>query len=97
MREEILERTKEIITGDRKNDYGDAEDNFGSIADLWNAYLGERLKVLIDPVDVANMMILLKMARIKSGHGKADNWIDICGYAALGGEIEEKEEMLLGK
>ena len=28
-----------------------------------------------------------KMARIVSGHAKEDNWVDIAGYAALGGEI----------
>ena len=35
------------------------------------------------------MLILLKVARIKSGKKKNDNWIDIAGYAACGGEIED--------
>lgn len=34
---------------------------------------------------------LKKVARNASGVYKEDNWIDICGYAALGGEIQEKE------
>lgn len=96
-RTEILENANKIIAGERKSVYGDEADNFGAIADMWNAYLGDKLTKFIDPVDVANMMILLKIARIKSVHGKKDNWIDICGYAALGGEIEEEEEMLLSK
>jgi hypothetical protein len=34
------------------------------------------------------MMALLKVARIATGHGKADNWVDLAGYAACGGELE---------
>ena len=60
------------------------KDSFGVIAGLWSAYLGQD----ISSADVANMMILMKVARNSSGVYKADNWIDICGYAALGGEIQ---------
>lgn len=45
------------------------------------------------PEDVAAMLALLKIARIASGHAKADNWVDLAGYAACGGEIEGGEEM----
>lgn len=31
---------------------------------------------------------MLKIARIASGNAKEDNWIDLAGYAACGGEIE---------
>jgi len=34
------------------------------------------------------MMILLKIARLRR-QSKDDTWIDICGYAALGSEMEE--------
>ena len=34
------------------------------------------------------MMCLFKIARIDTGHGKEDNWIDLAGYAANGAEIE---------
>lgn len=34
------------------------------------------------------MMCLFKIARIATGYGKADNWIDLAGYAACGGELE---------
>ena len=42
----------------------------------------------LTPHDVAAMMILLKIARVAGGHGKSDNWIDIAGYAACGGELD---------
>ena len=38
-------------------------------------------------VDVAVMMNLLKVARIKSSPSNMDNWEDGCGYLACGGEL----------
>ena len=35
----ILDEARKIITGNRKDDYGTAEDSFKRIADYWNAYL----------------------------------------------------------
>lgn len=83
-RDGILRKAKSIINGERQGTYGDAEDNFQTIANMWSAYLNT--EILSE--DVANMMILMKVARNSSGVYKDDNWIDICGYAALGGEIQ---------
>lgn len=80
----ILEKAKSIISGEREGTYGSPEDSFAVISQLWTAYLGKD----ISTDDVANMMILLKVARNSSGVYKEDNWIDICGYAALGGELQ---------
>ena len=86
-RTEILDAAKRCVCGDREQDYGSPEDSFRTIANLWNAYLGDRLS-LLSSKDVAAMLALLKIARIASGHAKEDNWIDLAGYAACGGEIE---------
>jgi hypothetical protein len=82
-REEILAIAGSVISGDRSKDYGDAKDNFETIAALWSSYLDHDFTV----VDVANMMILMKIARSKTSPRKQDHWVDICGYAALTGEI----------
>lgn len=82
-RAEILDAAKKIVTGDREKQYGSPEDNFGVIARLWSAYAGCEFT----PVDVAMMMTLLKVARIKTGHYKADSYIDACGYLACAAEI----------
>ena len=92
-REEILEAAKKIVCGDREADYGKPEDNFALIAEFWGAYL-RAIRAQIDDwemlngEDVAAMMSLLKIARIATGRGKTDNWIDLAGYAACGGECE---------
>lgn len=85
-RNDILDKAKSIINGERQGTYGKAEDSFAVIAQLWTAYLGKDLS----SADVANMMVLMKVARNRSGVYKDDNWIDMCGYAALGGEIQAK-------
>lgn len=83
-RTEILEAARRCVCGDREQDYGSPEENFTRIASFWSAYLGTD----IYPTDVAAMLALLKIARIASGHAKDDNWVDLAGYAACGGELE---------
>ena len=87
-RAEIMKKADEVIHGIREQVYGDPEDNFTCISRLWSVYLG----VPINAADVAAMMILLKVARIGSGQTLIDNWIDIAGYAACGGEIQTGKE-----
>lgn len=96
-RDEILAAAKKCVCGQREQDYGTPENNFACIANLWSSYLAQRLEswansngsrpLLVDSTDVAAMLALLKIARIASGHNKDDNWIDLAGYAACGGEI----------
>ena len=93
-REEILRSAAVMVTGERQDDYGTPENNFERIANLWNSYLDRRLDGRISRVDVAAMMALLKIARIASGHGKRDNWVDLAGYAACGGEIQAAEQRI---
>lgn len=91
---EILEVSKNIVCGDREEQYGTPENNFETIAEMWSSYLYRRGVVFkdIDSKDVAAMMIILKLVRIANGKQKCDNWVDIAGYAACGGEIESEGE-----
>lgn len=59
------------------------ENNFQVIADFWTVYKG----VKFTATDVAMMMALLKVARIRSGTGTEDSFVDLAGYTAIGGEI----------
>ena len=86
-RKNILTDAIGCVCNDREVQYGDPEDNFYRIAKLWNAYLGDNV---VDEVDVAMMMALLKVARAKTGRNKADNFVDLAGYAACAGEIALK-------
>lgn len=95
-RSDILDKAKECVCGQREQDYGTPESNFQLIADLWNAYLGDNCCENVEgyaclndltPTDVAMMMALLKIARIKNGGGTGDSFVDLAGYAACGGEL----------
>lgn len=79
----ILDAARQAVTVDRAATHGDAEDNFRQIGNLWSDYLGTE----ISAVDVALMLALLKIARASGNPTHADNWIDLAGYAACGGEI----------
>lgn len=86
-RAEILEAAQKCVCGQREQDYGTPEDNFTLIASLWTVYTHAH----ISAKDVAVMMALLKIARIKHGD-KADSFIDLAGYAACAGEIGTRHE-----
>lgn len=83
---DILNKASEIVTGQREQDYGTPEDNFGVIARLWNDYIGD---VIFTPKDVAMCMILLKVARGRGDKPTDDTFIDIAGYAACAGEVSK--------
>ena len=92
-RESVLNAAHDRICGGRDKEYGAPENNFKTIANLWFSYLQGRglLKegMYISAEDVAYMMILFKVGRSATGSSKEDTWIDIAGYAACGGELNE--------
>lgn len=87
-REECLRKANERVNGDCRDKYGDLEDNFETIANLWNAYLEAIAEDRCDltGVDVAIMMTLLKVGRTATGVN-SDNLVDIAGYAACAYEL----------
>lgn len=85
----ILEEASNLISGERHEEYGDAKGNFEKIAGYWNAHLG--LVNFISAQDVAAMMVLLKVSRLQGEEPQIDTYIDICGYAAIGGEIASSD------
>lgn len=86
-RSEILDTAKEHINVDRADTHGDAASNFGLVSLFWSAHLD----TYVSPEDVAVMMTLFKIARIKANPQHIDSWSDGCGYLALGGEIATGE------
>ena len=90
-RTELLNEAIERVTRGTR-EYGRVEDNFGLIAELWNGYLRAVPRESLEGVDVAAMMILLKLARSVTGGQKADTWLDIAGYAACAAELGVRED-----
>lgn len=86
-RSEVLDTAKQYVTNDRQNDHGKPENSLGQIAALWDAYLGSDMTRTLTAVDVAHMMVLLKVARAKQNSTHTDNHVDAAGYSALAAEL----------
>ena len=84
-RDQVLERAHDAVMRDRAATHGAAERTFASIAAVWSARLG----ITLTPAQVCIMLIDLKGCRAWGNPGHADNWIDMAGYAACGGEVAE--------
>ena len=87
-RKEVLQTAEKMVCGHREQDYGSPEDNFKVIADFWSTYKG----VEFSGTDVAMMMAWLKVARIKSGSGTDDSFVDLAGYAACAAEVNSNKD-----
>lgn len=82
-RSTVLQDAAALVNGDRQADYGSPRQNFGRIARLWSAYLDAE----VTAPQVAHMMALVKLARLRHSPGHRDSSVDLCGYAALGAEL----------
>src|SRR5262245_15919043 len=72
-----------IVVGARNVTHGEKERSFTVIANLWNAYLdGRKTGGSITALDVAQMLVLLKIARTIQGEPVRDHYLDQCGYSA---------------
>ena len=93
---DILKKTEKLVNDSRAKTHGDKVANHENIARLWSSYLQNKtqLKINLLPEDVANLMILLKVARSQAGEHNVDDFIDTCGYASIAGEIAEKRTEL---
>lgn len=87
-RDEILDEAKHLVNGPRAKDYGEAYDNHERVAKLWSSVLNINVSVS----QVYMCLLLLKVARLVVTPNHKDSWIDIAGYASLGGEVDEKRK-----
>lgn len=93
-KEQILNKVKEIVCGDREAKHGNVGDTFGRIAKYWTVYMNNKgFHGEITKSDIAQLMILFKVARLQGNDKHLDSWEDIIGYAANGDEIVQKELM----
>lgn len=86
-RQQCLIEADKCINGNRDQDYGSPLTSFEIIASMWSSYLD----MAITAKHVADMMILMKIARNKN-KPKLDNYVDIAGYGACGYEIFKTTE-----
>lgn len=100
-RKQLLEATAKAVLTDRNKSYGNPEDNFRNIAEVWNWWFDERWKryseskkeipdlgpFIITPLDVAHLNTLMKMARLKTNPTHMDSMVDAAGYQACAADF----------
>jgi hypothetical protein len=87
----ILREADAIAGESRSRDYGHPFKNHQRIAAMWNIRLEDKLRTPLTPGDVAELMILLKCARLTNGY-KRDSLLDIAGYVKCRDMIAEHVE-----
>lgn len=88
---DILDEAHRLTGGDRAASYGAPVPNMQETATMWSSYLRTRgVEVDLTGEDVANLMVLLKMARTGATH-KEDNYVDGAAYMAIAGECSFAE------
>jgi len=83
---DILDAARDAVK-QREEHYGTPEDNAANIAAGWSVILG----VYVEPRKVAMALAWLKISRLIHDDTHLDNWIDLAGYAAYGGEVALKD------
>jgi hypothetical protein len=86
---EILLTATDTIR-DRGLSYGHPADNLQHTAMLLSAYL----QTPIHDYQVAGIMVLVKLARTNQSAQHIDNWVDLCSYGALAGQLATEENEL---
>jgi hypothetical protein len=66
------------MMGERMTTHGKPEDTLARIAQMWSGYIGTDISV----TDVAQMMVLLKIARARFGYDR-DHYLDAIAYTLL--------------
>ncbi len=83
----ITQEALNLVNGERRQDYGDLQESFRRIAGMWSAYLDKH----VDSLDVAKMMILLKVSRAKNNNHR-DSYVDIVGYVECAEQLMNSHE-----
>lgn len=75
------------IFDSRFKTHGDFGHQHERAAALWTAYLNGKQEV--SPHDVAVMMVLLKISRIREGGHAHDHYVDMAGYTFIAHKLKE--------
>ena len=93
-RQTLLSQAMAITSRDRNKAYGDPENNFRNIAVYWSQHLtaSTGIEITVTPMDVASMMMLMKLARLSTNPTHWDSLLDVAGYAACGADCIAAEQ-----
>ena len=98
----VLLESFDTINGKRQDAYGNPENSFQIIANLWDGYHATMMeKAGVQPIvtsfiqkhDSMIMMALMKIARIQNNPKDRDSYRDAIGYLALACDLMAHEDV----
>jgi hypothetical protein len=87
---DIDQEIEKKIIDERQKDYGNYQDNFIMLAEMFTIILASNLKKRIKPHQVGQLMMGLKLYRTTRNF-KADNYTDLSIYNKMTKEVHKKE------
>ncbi len=87
---DIDQEIEKKVINDREKDYGNYQENFVMLAEMFTIILAGNLKKRIKPHQVGQLMMALKLYRSKKNF-KAENYLDLSVYNKMTREIHKKE------
>jgi len=85
---QLEEEIQRKIIKDRQQDYGDYNENFSILAEMFTIILFDKLKKVLEPQDVGHLMMALKLYRCTKNY-KADNYDDLSIYTKMTKQIRQ--------
>ena len=85
---DIEEKIQKKIMQERHQDYGDYQENFALLAELFSIVLFDKIKVALTPEDVGHVMMALKLYRCTKRY-KADSYDDLAIYCKMTKQIRQ--------
>ncbi|HYF56552.1 MAG TPA: DUF6378 domain-containing protein [Salinarimonas sp.] len=82
---DFLIRASQLVNGPRSQTHGDYRDQHQKCAALWSAYLGQP----ITAEDVALMLALMKVSRMRMGSYNRDHYDDAAAYIGIAGALAQ--------
>lgn len=84
----IEEKIQKKIIKDRQEQYGDYQENFALLAELFSIILFNKIKAALTPEDVGHLMMALKLYRCTKKY-KADSYDDLAIYCKMTKQIRQ--------
>ena len=86
----IEENIQKKIIKERQEDYGDYEENFALLAEMFSIILFDKIRVALTPEDVGHIMMGLKLYRCTKKY-KADSYDDLAIYCKMTKNLRHKD------
>jgi hypothetical protein len=88
---DIEEKIQKRIIAERNQEYGDYQENFALLAELFSIVLFNKIKIALQPEDVGHIMMALKLYRCTKKY-KADSYDDLSIYCKMTKQVRQNKK-----